>query len=135
MSTEPFPKYLSFEKMTDTFFLLLKDRYPSADKVIQVISGLDVDNIHDKIIILSTMRDAIKEVSPRLYRSLQHRDDLYMAIIEALENLEDELDEMEEYEEGEDEDESAVEELEESTSEGLEEDENDDEEDNNRSRS
>ncbi len=39
----------------------------------------------------------IKEVSPaQLYRSLQHRDDVYMAVIEVLEDLEDELEEIEE---------------------------------------
>ena len=47
--------------------------------------------------VLNAMRDTVKEVSPtQLYRSLQHRDDLYLAIIEALEDLEDDLEELEE---------------------------------------
>ncbi len=32
----------------------------------------------------------------QIYRSVQHRDELYMMIIEALEDLEDELEELEE---------------------------------------
>lgn len=63
-----------------------------------------IDSVRGKIILLSLMRDAIKEVSPtRIYRSMQHRDELYLAIIEALEDLEDELEELEEQEAAEEE--------------------------------
>lgn len=56
-----------------------------------------VESIKNQIIILSLMRDEIRQVSPNLvFRSLQHRDDLYFAIIESLEELEDELEELEE---------------------------------------
>jgi len=56
-----------------------------------------IDAIKMKIVILSLKRDEIREVSPTLvFRSLQHRDDLYYAILEALEELEDELEELEE---------------------------------------
>jgi len=98
------PKGLASEELTDTFFDVLKERYPSAEKIKQLVERSGVDSVHGKIIALSAMRDAIKEVSPRLYRSQQHRDELFLAIIEALEDLEDELDELE-AEEDEDEDE------------------------------
>ena len=53
-----------------------------------------------KIMVLSQMRDAVKEVSPTyVFRSLQHRDEFFNAIIQALEELEDELQDMEEEEE------------------------------------
>lgn len=48
-----------------------------------------------EIIILSQLRDTVRAISPRFYRSIQHRDEVYMAIIEALEDLEDELEEIE----------------------------------------
>lgn len=48
-----------------------------------------------EIIVLSQFRDAVRTISPRFYRSIQHRDEVYMAIIEALEDLEDELEEIE----------------------------------------
>jgi type III secretion protein W len=87
----------SFESMAEHFLLLADDRYPSADKVLQVISQMNLPGLKEKIIVLSTMRDAVREMSPtRLYRSIQQRDELFTAIIEALENLEDELEELEE---------------------------------------
>lgn len=58
-----------------------------------------IEQVRKKIIILSLMRDAIKEVSPTyVFRSYQHRDDLYAAIITTLEGLEDELEELEDKE-------------------------------------
>lgn len=56
-----------------------------------------IQNIKAQIIVLSRIRDAIKEVSPtHIFRTIQHRDEVYAAVIEALENLEDQLEELEE---------------------------------------
>jgi type III secretion protein W len=54
------------------------------------------ETVTAEIILLSQFRDAVRAISPRFYRSVQHRDEVYMAIIEALEDLEDELEEIEE---------------------------------------
>ena len=55
-----------------------------------------IESIKAKIVLLSLMRDEVKEVSPSLlFRSIQHRDDVYYALIEALEELEDELEDLE----------------------------------------
>lgn len=60
------------------------------------MDDLNIDTTYTKMLALSLMRDAIKEVSPTyVYRSLQHRDDLYLAIIEALEELEDQIEDLE----------------------------------------
>jgi len=55
----------------------------------------DFETVAAEIIILSQFRDAVRAISPQFYRSIQHRDEVYMAIIEALEDLEDELEEIE----------------------------------------
>lgn len=48
-----------------------------------------------QIYVLTQMRDNIRQVSlAKIFRSLQHRDELYNAVIEALEELEDELDDI-----------------------------------------
>jgi type III secretion protein W len=40
------------------------------------------------------MRDAVREIAlNQFYRSLQHRDEIFKAILECLEQLEEELDE------------------------------------------
>lgn len=101
-----FPPELNFETMAKQFMALAADRYPSSDKALQTATKLGIEKwILAKIIALSQFRDAIREVAVnQIYRSLQHRDELFLAILEALEELEDELEELlerEEEEEGE----------------------------------
>lgn len=105
MDRESLRSHLNFETLAKFFFDLAEERYPSAEKIKQMASQLinplaeegSIENVHLKIAALSVMRNMIREVSPgQLYRSIQHRDELYAALIEALEDLEDELDELHE---------------------------------------
>lgn len=100
------PQQLSFELMAKQFMNLAAERYPSASKVLEGATRLGIDKwILAKIIVLSQFRDAIREVAMnQVYKSVQHRDELFMAIIEALEDLEDELEELEERQHEQDED-------------------------------
>ncbi len=95
------PSELNFETMSKEFMALTGERYPTPDKVLQTGVRLGIEKwIQAKIIALSQFRDAIREVAAnQIYRSLQHRDELYLAILEALEELEDELEELLEREE------------------------------------
>lgn len=102
------PEELNFETMAKQFMGLAGERYPTGEKVLQTAVRLGIEKwLMAKIIVLSQLRDAIREVAVnQIYRSIQHRDELYMAILEALEDLEDELEELlgmeeEEEEEGE----------------------------------
>lgn len=97
------PSTLNFETLSKQFMTLASDRFPSSDKVLQTAVRLGIEKwILAKIIALSQFRDAIREVAiNQIYRSLQHRDELYLAILEALEELEDELEELLEREEDE----------------------------------
>ncbi len=107
MNLKTFKAHLNFEVVAKLFFDIAEERYPSAEKMKQLAGKVvnafitdPVESVFVKIAVLNAMRDMVKEVSPgQLYRSMQHRDDLYMAIIEALEDLEDELEELEEGEE------------------------------------
>lgn len=103
------PKELSFESMSKEFMSLASERYPSSDKVLQRAVRLGLERwVLAKIIALSQFRDAVREVAVgKIYKNLQHRDDLYLAILEALEDLEDELED-EESKEGEEEEEAAA---------------------------
>lgn len=97
---------LNFESLAEVFMQLVDDRYPTAERVLQNINSLvpnddSIVGINKKIIIIGAVRDMIKKVSPNyVYRSLQHRDELYNAIIEASEQLEDRLEELEDQEAG-----------------------------------
>lgn len=94
------PQQLSFESMAKQFMSIASERYPSADKVKQSAVRLGIEKwISAKIIAFSQFRDAVREVAVnQIYSSIQHRDELYLAILEALEDLEDELEEF--YEQG-----------------------------------
>lgn len=114
MNKEILKNQLDFEKIAALFFEISEERYPVPDKILQVTSKYvdpltkdDYERLILKIALLSAIRNMVREVSPtRIYRSLQHRDDLFGAIIDALEVLEDEIEEMEEEFEDELEDES-----------------------------
>jgi len=95
------PRELNFESMAKGFMTLAGDRYPSPQKVLAQAKRLGIEGkVIAKIIAFSQFRDSIREMSmSQVYRSLQHRDDLMFAIIEALEDLEDELEEIEEQQE------------------------------------
>ncbi|MCE5315954.1 MAG: hypothetical protein LLG04_01145 [Parachlamydia sp.] len=99
------PSQVNFESMSKQFMALAAERYPTASKVLQLAAKLGIEKwLIAKIIVLSQIRDAVREVSVnQIYKSIQHRDELYMAIIEALEDLEDELEELVEKDEDEEE--------------------------------
>lgn len=90
------PSQLSFENIAKQFMGLAAERYPSSAKVLQLATKLGIEKwILAKIIVFSQMRDGVREVAiNQVYKSLQHRDELYLAILEALEDLEDQLEEL-----------------------------------------
>jgi type III secretion protein W len=96
----PVPRKLTFESMAKLFMQLVEERYPSSMKILRSGQSLGLSSdLIAQLIVYEQFRDAIRGVSPRIYRSLKHRYDLLMAILEALEELEEELDEEEEEEE------------------------------------
>lgn len=97
------PTQLTFENIAKQFMSLAAERYPSSAKVLQLATKLGIEKwILAKIAVFSQMRDGVREVAiNQVYKSLQHRDELYLAILEALEDLEDQLEELTEEEEDE----------------------------------
>lgn len=85
---------VTFELLSKLFVKFLMERYPSADKVLQmgIQMGLS-DELIAEMIIFTQMRDAVRQVAPRLYRNEQHRQDVLMTFIEAIEDLEDKMEE------------------------------------------
>ncbi|HSX04390.1 MAG TPA: type III secretion system gatekeeper subunit SctW, partial [Rhabdochlamydiaceae bacterium] len=93
---------LDFEILAKTFVQFLKERYPSMDKILALAAKLGIsDELLAQIIIFTQMRDAIRGVAPKLFKSEQHRQDVLMSFLETLEELEEELEEKEEKEEDE----------------------------------
>ncbi|MCI5052593.1 MAG: hypothetical protein MRY21_05595 [Simkaniaceae bacterium] len=96
------PPRLNFELLAEQFMKLIAERYPSPDKVLRMAQLLGIsEELLAQIIIFTQYRDAMRQVSPRLFRSERQRQDLLSTILDALSELDDVL----EKEEDEDEDE------------------------------
>lgn len=80
-----------FERLAKEFINLVKERYPSVLKLLKQLEGFGSLEDVEKILLLMQYRDATRQLSPRLYRSLKHRQDLLLIILEALEELEEQL--------------------------------------------
>lgn len=87
-----YPKQLTFELMAKLFMALLDDRYPSPVKVIKLAEKLGVsEEIIAQILVFTQFRDAVRNVAPKLYRNVQHKQELLNAYMDALEELEEAL--------------------------------------------
>jgi type III secretion protein W len=86
------PDSLNFEALAQAFMSLVNDRYPSSPKIIKTAQDLALErDLLAAIIIISQFRDAMRGVSPRLFKSLKDKEGLLEVIIKCLETLEDEL--------------------------------------------
>ncbi len=85
---------IRFEILSKIFIKFLAERYINPDKIRQVADLLDLKEYTPaQIIIFSQMYDALKQVAPRYFRNMQHRDEIAKSLVDLLEKLEDELDE------------------------------------------
>jgi type III secretion protein W len=94
-----YPESITFEVLADKFMQLIKERYISSDQIRQIAKQLGIsDEVLAQIIIFTQMRDAVRGVSPRLYRDIRHKEEALEALIDALEKLEDAADKEEDLE-------------------------------------
>jgi type III secretion protein W len=94
------PARLTFEMLAKQFMKAVQERYPSADKILQLGIQLGLsEELLAQIIILTQMRDGMRQVAPRLFKSDQHRQDLLNAFLDAIEELDERNEEEEEEEE------------------------------------
>lgn len=91
------PVRLNFEMLAKVLMKLLEERYPSSDRVrkLAVLLGIS-EEVVAQIIILTQYRDALRHLSPKLFQSERHRQDLLAILIETLSDLEDEWEEEQE---------------------------------------
>lgn len=93
------PMRITFELLARLFMKAIQERYPSPDKILQLGTQLGLSNkVLAQIILYTQMRDGMRQVAPKLFKSEQHRQDLLNAFIDAIEELDEELEEEEEEE-------------------------------------
>lgn len=91
------PSKMKFDVLARLLMLIIKERYPTPDKVLQQALTLGIaEEFNAQIIVFTQYRDAMRNLSPKLFKSDRHRQELLMTFIETLSDLEDELDEEEE---------------------------------------
>lgn len=91
------PSHIDFEALARLLMKLLQERYPSPDKILKLSSVLGVsEEVAAQIIIFTQYRDALRHISPKLFKSERHRQDLMLTIMETLNDLEEEAEEEEE---------------------------------------
>lgn len=94
------PSLLNFQLLSKIFMRMIQERYPSPEKILMLAKMMGIsEEVIAQIIIYSQYRDALRNVSPKLFKSEKQRQDLLMCLIDALTDLEDELEEEEEEEE------------------------------------
>lgn len=84
---------VGFEELARNFIALVEERYPSVLKLLKQAEKMGLMDETEKMIVLTQYRDAIRQLSPRLYKSLRHRQDLLLVILETLEELEEDEEE------------------------------------------
>ena len=82
------------------------EKFISPEKILRLSKFFGIsDDILYQIVIFTQMKDAIRNTSPRLYRSTKHRQELLDALLDVLEKLEEEREQEEEEREQEEEEE------------------------------
>ncbi len=94
------PKRLTFDLIAKIFVQLISERYPSPEKILRFGAMLGLsEEVLAQIIIYTQFRDAMRGVSPRLFKSDKHRQDLLMVLIDTISELDDALEEDDEEDE------------------------------------
>ncbi|MCB1107233.1 MAG: hypothetical protein KDK76_03970 [Chlamydiia bacterium] len=93
------PSRINFEVLARLLMKLLDERYPTPDKILKLSFVLGIaEELAAQVVIYTQYRDAMRHISPKLFKSERHRQELLMALMETLSDLEDELNEEEEEE-------------------------------------
>jgi type III secretion protein W len=88
------PSRTTFELLARLLVRFLQEKYPSVEKALSLSQSLGIaDEAAAQLVIYTQFRDAIRQVSPRLFKSDQQRQEMLTCFIDTLEELEKEEDE------------------------------------------
>ncbi|MCB1072526.1 MAG: type III secretion system gatekeeper subunit SctW [Chlamydiia bacterium] len=94
------PSRINFEVLARLLMKLIEERYPTPDKILKQAFTLGIaEELAAQVIIYTQYRDAMRHLSPKLFKSDRHRQEILMALMETLSDLEDELNEEEDEDE------------------------------------
>ncbi|MFS8563411.1 MAG: hypothetical protein LVR00_03415 [Rhabdochlamydiaceae bacterium] len=88
------PEKINFEALAKAFMRFLQERYPSVDKALQLAFQFDLDKkIAAQIILYIQFRDAMRQVSSKLFRDERQKQEFLLCFMDTLEELEEQLEE------------------------------------------
>ncbi len=95
------PSTITFEGLAKAFMRFLQERYPSVDKALQLAAQFGLDKkIAAQIILYVQFRDAMRQISLKLFRDERQKQEFLLCFMDTLEELEEQLEkELEEEEE------------------------------------
>ncbi len=94
-----FPPRLDFEILSKLLIKILGERYMNPEKILMTAKLLGIsEEAAAQLIVYGQMLDALKQIAPRYYRNVQHRDELRKAFLDALDKLEDQIEDEDEEE-------------------------------------
>ncbi len=86
------PSRVNFEVLARLLMKLIEERYPTPDKILKQSFVLGIaEELAAQVIVYTQYRDAMRHISPKLFKSERHRQEILMALMETLSDLEDEL--------------------------------------------
>jgi type III secretion protein W len=89
-----FPQKITFESLAKAFMRFLQERYPSVDKALQISSQFDLsEEVPGQIILYIQFRDAMRQVSLKLFKDERQRQEFLLCFMDTLEELEEQLEE------------------------------------------
>lgn len=93
------PQQVNFETLARLLVKMLAERFVNPEKIMQTAKMLGLaEEVAAQIIVYSQMYDALRQISPRYYRTPQHKNDLAKAFVDTLEELDEKLEKEEEEE-------------------------------------
>jgi len=94
------PPRLDFEALARLFVKILAERYVNAEKIMQTARFLGIEEeVAAQIVVFTQMRDGLRQIAPRYFRDVRHKDEQLKAYIDVIDKLEDKLEAEEEAEE------------------------------------
>ena len=84
------PSRVNFDVLARLLMKLLQERYPTPDKILKLAFVLGIsEEMAAQIIVFTQYRDAMRQISPKLFKSERHRQEVLMALMETLSDLDD----------------------------------------------
>ncbi len=86
------PSQINFEVLARLLMQLIQERYPTPDHILKQAFTLGIaEELAAQVSIYTQYRDAMRHISPKLFKSERHRQEILMIIMETLSDLEDGL--------------------------------------------